>query len=301
MEDAEKTGRKIGILINPAAGGMLDPRALQKELTDLFQKSGTLLQYHVSAGKENLLEAAFQMLRDGCTALAVAGGDGSIHQILPALIGHDVPFGVLPLGSVNLLALEMGIPRDTTAAVKIIQKGKTRRMDAGVVNGRYFFQVLGTGLDAQVLRYVKTRWQKQWRTVYLPFVGMAAWFKNRVLPWHIRFDGKYFVRTSPGLIVANGAMYGGPFRLAPDVSNSDGELDLFILPKIPFGALVRFCIGVSTGCSVHTNMEHMRAKNFRIECEPLIEDVPVHVDGELGLAMPLEIQVKPRAISLLIP
>lgn len=292
---------KLAFLINPQAGIIEDPSRLQQELSGRLEKSDILGVFHVSTDKENLLEAARQMIRSGCERLVIAGGDGTIHQILPALVGSRVPLGILALGSVNLLALEMGIPKDIPQALDIIRRGKTTTIDAGKANQRFFFQVVGYGLDAHILSYVTMRWHKKWRFLYLPVAGMRAWAKNKIRRWHIRCDGKVFQREGQGIIIANGAMYGGPFRLAPNVANNDGILDLFIVPKIPLSTLARFCVGIFTSLPIYADMEHLRGSRFVLECEDAMKGIPAHADGEVGLELPLDVEVKPKAISLLIP
>ncbi len=289
---------RIGLLINPEAGKILDVARCESKLIACLREGGADIVSHVSMGGVDLGNAAIRMVDGGCDALAVAGGDGSINQVLPVLVGRKVPLGVLPLGSVNLLSLELGIPRDVAAAARIPLGGKTKTIDVGCANGRFFLQVAGAGWDASILSCLRTRWQKRWMCLSLPFVGAAAMLRMRPQAWRIRSDGQDFCVTARGVVIANGSMYAGPFRLAPDVRHDDGKLDLFIVPNIPLGEVLRFLAGVATGARIYSGMRHLRASHLIIRPEV---EVPAHADGEVCLRTPLEINVVPKAVSVFVP
>ncbi len=257
-------------------------------------------RFHLPEDPEQMQDAARRMLREGADGIVVAGGDGSLHRILPCLAGGNVPLGILPMGSVNLLALEWGIPTDLRRALDIVLAGKTRRIDLATANGVYFFHVLGAGLDANIMKVIKTRWQKRLRYLLLPGAGLIALAKTPEMSWEIVCDGvvQHVDAAGRGVIVANGGTYGGPYRLHPDVRSDDGFLDVFPVRSKPFKELAMFCLGVLTHGALRAGMRHFRARHVMIRSQV---PMPVQMDGEVYSKTPVDIRIKPKALSIFVP
>lgn len=297
MDVAGKTIARYGLLINPGAGSVEDAEILKKRVAGLLEESGSSVVAHVSLHENDLGSTAEKMVSGGCQSLIVAGGDGSINQVLPAVAGRSIPLGILPLGTVNLLAMESGIPWDAAAAVKIILAGKIKTFDAASANGRLFIQLVGAGFDAAILRKFRSRLHKKWRYISLPWIGFAALADAPSRRWKLACDGKEIEAAGRGVVIANGALYGGNFRLARDVANDDGILDLFVIPAWPVAELARF-YAACAGADITSNMQHWKGSRFSVNCEG---SAFVHADGEVCLHTPLEISVIPKAVSLFVP
>jgi len=134
-----------GLLIhNPKAGGY-HPELLptiQTALSDL-----EIVALEDLDGMESIIPHACQA---GCQWVAVAGGDGTVESVAKAMVGHDLPLGIIPVGTYNNFARSLLIPLDLEAACKVIANGKARSIDQGDVNGKAFFECVGTGLDAEL-------------------------------------------------------------------------------------------------------------------------------------------------------
>ncbi len=290
---------KLGIFINPIAGRVRDAGSLRERIAK-YLRGKAECRFHLPDDPEQMQDAARRMLSEGADGIVVAGGDGSLHRILPALAGGSVPLGVLPMGSVNLLALEWGIPADPERALDIVLSGKTRRIDLATANGVYFFHVLGAGFDANIMKVIRSRWQKKLRWLVMPGAGLIALAKTPPARWEIVCDGALqpLDACGRGVIVANGGTYGGAYRLHPDVRSDDGLLDVFFIRAKPFKELMMFCLGALTGGVLRASLPHARARHVQIRASI---PMPVQMDGEVYLETPVELRIKPKELSIFVP
>ena len=244
--------------------------------------------------------------RENITDVVVCGGDGTVNQLVSALVDVDVNIGIIPLGSGNGLAYSAKIPRDVEAALQVIFRGKGTFIDAFFINERFCCMLCGVGFDAQVAHdfaEVKTR-------------GLATYIrltvKNFLIAPTFHFDitikGKTFSTEAFFISVANSNQFGNNFTIAPQASLSDGLLDIVIVKKMNRIKLIwKVLQQMRTGIP-----SHHEEKNFHknevlyFQAEKLIIHnpslAPIHIDGEpSGTAKKFEIQVLPGAFKLLMP
>ncbi len=142
--------RKIAIVLNTATGAGKKPD-VDRRLVEIFDALGIRALVHAVPGRE-IAELVAESLRDGCTTIVAAGGDGTVNGVASALVGTETPLGVLPLGTLNHFAKDLRIPLDLEEAARTVAAGVIRKIDVGEVNGKYFVNNSSIGMYPSVVR-----------------------------------------------------------------------------------------------------------------------------------------------------
>ena len=228
---------------------------------------------------------AERAVQQGFQTIVAAGGDGTINEVVNGLEDAPVHLGILPIGSVNVFAMELGIPSNIDAAWKIIQGGKIRLIDQAMANGHRFVQLAGVGLDAEIVE--RTDWNSKKMLGPLSYVLTATQVIHQKPPkLRILADDDKVYRGS-FVLLGNGRYYGGPFEIFKDAKLDDGLLDVCVFEQMSPLALIRYLQGIMTGS--HTrfdDVKHFKARRILIDSD---DRVPVEVDGELLGELPLRI------------
>jgi diacylglycerol kinase family enzyme len=254
-----------------------------------------------------------RLARDGAAAIVTAGGDGTINTVVNALAGIDVPLGILPLGTANDFARELGIPLDVEAAVHRMTIGTERRIDLVDVNGRAFCTVGGLGLPAAcALAVDELRARGAMRAVVgrlgtsvYPAVAAATILRSRRAPQRLRIT----LRTptgaeeridvmAHGLFVANQAALAAGLVLPTGSSNVDGVFELCIVRAVARTRLLAALACLKCGRPTPPGVFIVRAATYaRIESS---EDETFFGDGDfLGRGRRFDVRMRPRALRVL--
>lgn len=228
--------------------------------------------------------------------VVVAGGDGTINEVVNGLAGADVALGILPIGTMNVFATELGIPNNLQKAWKIIEEGRTRRIDLARANDQYFVQLAGVGLDAQVVQSTSANFKKNFGP--LSYVISTAQIAARRPPRLIvEADGK----TIDGsfVLVGNGRYYGGPFAFFSDARIDDGKLDVLIFKNLGYLDIARYLGGILIGAHTGwTDVEYFQTRKASVRSD---EEVPIEVDGELAGKLPATFRISSRKLRVVVP
>jgi YegS/Rv2252/BmrU family lipid kinase len=223
-------------------------------------------------------ELARQALAEGAELVVAAGGDGTANEVAQALVGQNVPLGIIPLGSGNDYIRALGVPNDLARAVEVLSRGGTRPVDVGRVADRFYLNSLGIGLDAQIAwDYQRMRFLKG----ELGYLWAALLETGRFHPFRaeLMVGNKVQMVDLLMLSVMNGPYAGGGFRLAPGARADDGKLDLIMIGDYPRISRLPILFLVRPGG--HLRLRRVRANlvaGIRIRTDL---PVPVHMDGEL--------------------
>lgn len=233
------------------------------------------------------------------TRAIVAGGDGTIHAVLPALANTGVPLAILPVGSVNVLARELGIPTSLDAAIGVAKSGQPRQIDLGCANGRPFALMAGIGFDAAVVHSVAPDLKNLIGSFAYVARGLQVLASYPQTHFHIEADGEEVEGAGWLAVVANASRYTYHWRLAPDARMDDGRLDLCFFASESAVQTAGQVVAVLGGRhSSHPGVRHLRAKRFRFHCEP---EVAVQLDGDPAGSTPVEVTVTPGALTVMVP
>lgn len=298
---AAREGDALGtpLIINPVAGKGAG-RALAEALVDRLSAYGVTTETHFTQERGHA-EALVAEAAAAHTSVIVAGGDGTVCEAVNGAMRAERPpaIGLLPLGTGNDFAKMLGLDHDWQAACRRVADGRTRSVDIGCCNGRYFANGVGIGFDAQVAAEASRVRYLRGNAVY--FLALARTLALRYATPHVRIehDGGTLNHRVTLVAAANGRWYGGAFRIAPDAEIDDGYLELVVARGLGRLGILRLVPRVLRGTHVRDPaVEVMRTRRATV-----ISDVPLpaHVDGESlpGETLRLEIEILPRALSFI--
>ena len=237
MNDTALSQRqKVVVIINPisGAGRRRDvARVRAEQAAALVEQRRLNAEVFVTERPGHARELAGAGLRRGVTIFVAWGGDGTVNEIGSALVGSDATLAIVPSGSGNGLARELGVPLDPAAAFHVVFEGRSRLIDAGELDGHLFFNIAGIGLDARVAhRFAEGGLE---RRGFLRYLELAAREVASFTPqeYVLTADGRDR-NVRPLLIaIANARQYGNGALIAPEALLDDGKLDLVVVDYLP--------------------------------------------------------------------
>jgi YegS/Rv2252/BmrU family lipid kinase len=241
-----------------------------------------------------LAEAA----KDKYDLIIAAGGDGTINEVINGMVKSKATLVIIPFGSTNVLASELGIPDDPKKAAELITIGKKIKMDLGFAKtskeSRYFSMMLDVGPFAQVIKDTTPEFKKRWGKYAYQFRLVKLLFKYK---WH-----KIYVRhkiESAGyfVIMANIKYYGGEYEIADKANIRDGLLDLVIINRKNPWDIIKLIFSFSSGkINKFLKKEYYQTKEAEIYSN---NNMQIQVDGEvLGMA-PVRVEIIPKALNVI--
>lgn len=297
---------KAHLIHNPTAGPR-DVRRALRSVRVLLERSGWDVELWLTEKPGDGVTLARAAAQAGCDVVIVAGGDGTVNEVVNGLVGAQTALAVLPVGTGNLWAKQLGIPTHTltnplrlreTAAQ--LSEGTIRPVDVGQVNGRYFLCWAGIGLDAQVTTTMEPRPRYTKRLGVLPYaiaaVLVARDFKG--VRARVSLDGRV-VRGSALLILVSNIQQYSMLNVACEARMDDGLLDVFIFKGLGFSYAVSHLLKIVSQRHLgDPRIVHRQACHIKVLTE---QTIPVQVDGDPIGVTPVTIKVVPRALRVLVP
>ena len=276
-----------------------------------------------SAGEEGYLERFAETLRasgleiellnterpDHATELAAmagdrlviaAGGDGTVNEVVNGL-SKGATLGILPLGTANVLARELGLPLKAEDACERILTGTPSRMDIGVATDeegteRRFACMAGIGFDANVIREVTPRFKRYLKSLAFPLVALKVYFRDRRGPTLHIVDGDTTYVTQFA-VVANGHYYGGEFEMAEDASLGSGKLEVVLIEKVSLLLRPDILARILAKSPLDRAMKSFPSQMILVESPSTY--VPVQLDGEVWGRLPMSFRSEPAALRVI--
>jgi YegS/Rv2252/BmrU family lipid kinase len=290
---------KLAIIVNPIAGGGRSYGAIQRYVAQWPHSPWqvTLLTTRVDY-RAGLL--ARELLDQPPDLLAVCGGDGTINEVASQIPHSPFPVAVLPAGTANVVARELGLPLDPIRALQIALKRNVRRVDLGKLggeSGRRFLFVAGIGFDADVVAKVPPKLKKRLGKAAFAITAIRS-LRNYAFPeFRVDVGSKTFSATS--CLVCNARSYGGGMLFCPNADMTDGLLDILILQGKRRVEWAGFLLQALRGKAVeHDWIHRIQAKELKIAGS---SEVMVQTDGELAGHLPLDLGIDDRAFPLVVP
>ena len=294
----------IALIFNPTARGN-NAVKFRKWLGQL-PNNVTLIETTAPGSASSLAE---QAIKDGFQTIVASGGDGTINEVVNG-IGQkkreldEVSLGILPLGTMNVFARELGISLSIKKAWNTIQLGHTRKVDLPIAKlhtpsglaEKVFIQMIGAGLDGDAVGGVSIPLKRK--------VGALAYLASTLSALRAtppKLTAKWDGGSTEGewMCVGNGKMYGGPFTLFPNAMVDDGKLDLCVLPKVNNRIIAHAVIAMLRGrLNSWPGIIYHRVSKLTIEGPT---DTRIQADGDYIGKLPLQIRVLPRKLNVLVP
>ena len=287
------------LIVNPKAG-QGKTSALAQVDDALFAGGITcdIVFTHTPTDGQNI---AVDALSKDYDIVIAAGGDGTLCDVANGLAGHDLPLGIVPLGTVNVLAREFGIPQDPVYAARMISEWTPRKIDLGTANGRYFTLMAGFGFDAEVVANVLQPLKDVIGASAYVLKGLETLTRYRAtdvtieMPEHT-YQGKAFL-----VIVANAQTYTYGLKITPKASPHDGMLDVCVFER-PISDKLGFAWQVAevfvNRHLYHSQVKFFRTQSLRISSQP---EILAQIDGDSFGTTPMDISILPASLSLIAP
>ncbi len=289
------------VVLNPVAGSCT-PQQVREVLDATFSAHGWTYTLYETQPDDDVGAMVRGALDEGCSLVVAGGGDGTVSLVAHELAGSGVPLGVLPLGTANVLAQELGIPTDLGQAVALLLGAHRRRdLDLMRINGRHFILQIGIGLDSLMIKDTDRAAKRRFgRLAYLTtLAGKLVGYQSRRFTMSV--DGQRMRPRAWQVLVANAGTLGvPPFRWGPDIFPTDGELDLCIFNVRQARDYARLLWRLITGrYTPAPNISYVRIKqHITITTE---RPLPVQADGEIIGETPVQIDVVPRGVTIIVP
>ena len=214
--------RSAALIYNPTAGRQRHEQLLDSVLSAL--RNGGFAVEPVPTGGPG---EATRLARASAAEVVFAfGGDGTVREVAAGLLGTGAALGILPGGTVNVMALALGLPRDPLAAARLAGKLEIQKLDVGLVNKAPFLMMVSAGLDASVLAGLDTRLKHRFGQGAYLWQGLQEWWRYPYHRFEVVADGEPLEASF--VAVSNIPYYGGAFALAPGARPHDGRLDLVL-------------------------------------------------------------------------
>ena len=290
-------GKKILLIGNPVAGSGRANQLIADLLQGLGQR-GYLVETFLTTSAKDATRRARDIEAD-VDVLVVVGGDGTLNEVLNGLPDPSrTPIAHLPTGTANILGRELGLPKSAEDLIQILESGRIRRLDMGLLGEGRFLMVASVGLDAMVVEEVQRR-----RGGTLGYIGYLMPILRVFKRYHppelkVTVDGGEQI---PGafVVVSNTKNYGGIFSFAHRARCDSGHLDVCVFPRGSRPALIWYYLAAFLGwASTRTDVRYLTGTRIRIESR---EPVAVQVDGDPAGVTPVDIRLLPAAVPVLVP
>ncbi len=287
--------KRILFVVNPISGGK-KKTAFNKQILEVLDLEKFDPTFKITDHANHAFELGKAAIEEGYDAVVAVGGDGTINELGSAIMGTDMPLGIIPEGSGNGLALYLGIPLNESAAIRRINRFETVQVDTGEINGRHFFNIAGLGFDASVSDHFATENIRGPIGYLRSAVNVLSNFKPST--YTLIIDGKKYQKEAFMISVANSPQYGNNAYIAPQASITDGILDVCVVQKFPLYLLPKMVFHLFTKSADQSDyVEILPGKSIRIIRD---EKGPVHVDGEpVEMGTTLDISIKHKSLKII--
>lgn len=286
--------RRILVVSNPAAGPWRRRRL--SAILGALQSRATVTMAETRASG-HATEIAREADPSQIDVIAAAGGDGTVNEVINGLTGKPIAVGMIPLGTANVLAIEMGLGVRPERVARALAEGPIRPIRVGRVNGRRFIMMAGAGFDADVVASVSSDLKRRLGPLaYVVKAGLRAFDRSQPA-FDVDIDG--VVHRAASVVVSNGRFYGGPFVVAPNAKLEAAEFQVVLMKTPGPLAVVKYGLVLIAGRLPGLgDVEVIAAKRVVITGR---EGRPIQADGDIVAHLPAEITVDPEPVNLVWP
>jgi YegS/Rv2252/BmrU family lipid kinase len=289
------------IIANPASGAanFQNHSVHLNETLKILRDHGWRVDLVFTSAPGDARKFARQAVAQKADLVIAAGGDGTINEIIQELAGTETALGVLPNGTVNVWAREMGIPLNEVGARDVLLNGQIRQVDLGLINGRYFLLMVGVGFDGEVTHAIEKRPIKRLGVLAYLVVAIARGFGYPSFPVSLEMNERVVKTHALQIVIGNTQLYGGAMKLTWEAKCDDGLLDVCLVSNRNvfgrFATLMDFLL--------HREQRRLRVRYYtstsiKVETQ---EPVAMQIDGEPGGFTPATCVVVPDALKVLVP
>jgi diacylglycerol kinase (ATP) len=286
----------VAIQRNPTSGAGRKNQPIRELIRHLAQRGFKPRLYSRRADFDEAV--ADPTKRESLVAAVAAGGDGTVLDLVNR--HPSLPLCVLPLGTENLLAKALGVPRCGRTVAEMIARGNLRQLDLGRLNGRHFLIMASFGFDAEVIRQVHQN-RRGGHIRHMSYIGPILNAIKTYQPQMLRItvDDSPEVHVGQLAVIANLNSYALNLGIVPTADGTDGLLDARVFQvNSPVDLLFQFLSVLRGTHETSSSVARLRGRRYRIESDT---PVPIQVDGDEAGTTPAEITIEPLALKFFVP
>jgi len=289
------------VIINPVSGPSRrrPVEACRVLATDVFRRHGAEVDVLVTGARGDARRFALQAREAGVPLVAAWGGDGTINEVGSALVFSETCLAIVPGGSGNGLARDLGVPLESTAALELAATGSRKLIDAGQIDDSWFFNVAGVGLDARIAEHIARPGARRGLSGYAR-ITFAELPRYRAQQYTIEHGGRSVTYRALIIAVANSRQYGNGAQIAPAARLDDGHLDLVVVESQPLWRLL-----VKIPAFFNGRLRAGRGLHMTPVTDAVVRGtgpMGYHVDGEPNVGDDaLRVTTRPRALYVMAP
>jgi diacylglycerol kinase (ATP) len=294
----QKMPRQVFVVINPATG---PEKPILKTLNKVFQENGVEWDIAITKERGDGKRLAYEASMAGSELILVYGGDGTVMECASGLISSQTPLAILPGGTANVMARELGLPSDLedALAVAINPQSKIRSVDMGQIGEQTFLLRAGVGFEAEMVKSADRELKDRFGILAYAISALQALADIPVARYRLCLDGVEVDSEGLACIVANSGNLGVQgIVLSPKTNISDGLLDVFVVTKTDLPSLVVLAGSVIGGRQDPPALQHWQVRELTIDANPR---QTVQVDGEIIGQTPVTIEILPKAVQIVVP
>lgn len=293
----------LPIIINPAAG---PDRPVLKTLNTVLASYEMDWDVYLTKGPGDAFRFAEQLVKAGEAVVGVYGGDGTVKEVAPALIGQPTTLALLPGGTGNALALDLGLPRDLAQATTLVcdpAQHTFRSVDLGRIGEDYFVLRASLGLETELLQSADRELKDRWGQLAYPLIAVRKLSLGEIplTRYHISLDGRSVTAEGLQCTIANSAQLGaagGGLALVQGVDVSDGWLDVIVLTRVNLEALAAIAASNWMGENLSDDVLHWQGRSITVEADP---PQAVGLGGDIIGSTPVHADILPAALRIIVP
>jgi diacylglycerol kinase (ATP) len=300
----------VRFIINPAAG---QDEPILNTINRALQGSDIRWDVGVTLATGDAARLTKEAVEAGYDVVAAYGGDGTIMEVASGLAGSEVPLAILPGGTANVISVELGIPRELEAACMLLldKDAPTQAVDLGLVGEHYFMLRLGIGFEAEMVAGAERDLKNRLGILAYAVSALKSLRETPVSQYRLELDGEEVECEGISCMIANsGNLAIGGMTLAPNISVSDGLLDVVVIRNADLEALIAIANsirGINPANeaaesldeeAIHKSLQHWQVKKVRVEADP---PQTIQADGEIIGSTPIQAEIIPKAVRVIIP
>jgi diacylglycerol kinase family enzyme len=291
--------RAVVVLLNAASGGGNDA-ARSARIAALFEQAGASADVRLVRGGDSLADALQAAIAARPDAIVAAGGDGTVNSVAAALVGTPIALGVLPLGTLNHFAKDLGLPLELEPAVERIARGAVRRVDVGEVNGRVFVNNSSLGLYPDIVRERERQQRRLGRGKWaaLVWATIGALRRYPFLGVRLSIDGRSAARRTPFVFVGNNVYSMHGLAIGERERLDAGCLSLYVAQRAGRLRLLLFALHAIFG-RLEQSRDFDALCAAEIDVESRRRRLRVATDGEITMMTPpLRYRTRPASLAV---
>ncbi|MEJ7616546.1 MAG: diacylglycerol kinase family protein [Pyrinomonadaceae bacterium] len=300
-------GVRAKVILNAAAGTSTPDfggQTVAERLAEIFAAGGVEADIRVAANGAELVSLAKRAPLEGYPVIVAGGGDGTINLVASQLVGSEIQLGVLPLGTLNHFAKDLGIPLDLEAAAQTIISGHAVQVDVGEVNGRVFINNSSLGLYPSIVRHRERQQQRLGRGKWYALFWAALTVLRRfsLLSLRLTAEGETLRRRTPMIFVGNNEYQMEGFQIGARSCLDQGQLSVYVAHRVGRARLLQLMIAALFGRNPGEAPDFDQLCAAELWVETRRKRLLVATDGEVNvMSAPLHYRVRPGELRVIVP